>query len=96
MLVNISTSTEGRVRGVLSTFLTGGTGGLDWWETQSRNTIYRNVLKLFEMFCRYYNYTLSNNGKEEYHKDNYTTDYLTDVIRLTINFISFENSSISF
>ena len=48
------------------------------------------------MFCRYYNYTLSNNGKEEYHKDNYTTDYLTDVIRLTINYISFENSSISF
>lgn len=30
---------------------------------------------------RYYNYTLSNNGKEETHGDNYTVDYLTDVIR---------------
>ena len=30
---------------------------------------------------RYYNYTLSINGKKEEHGDNYTTDYLTDVIR---------------
>ena len=31
--------------------------------------------------CRYYNYTLSVNGKPEYHKDSYPRDYLTDVIR---------------
>jgi len=30
---------------------------------------------------RYYDYTLSNNGKKEKHGDNYTRDYLTDVIR---------------
>ena len=29
---------------------------------------------------RYYNYTLSINGKAEIHGDNYETDYLTDVI----------------
>ncbi|XP_061656938.1 glucosamine (N-acetyl)-6-sulfatase (Sanfilippo disease IIID), b isoform X1 [Syngnathoides biaculeatus] len=29
---------------------------------------------------RYYNYTLSTNGVEEKHGDNYTDDYLTDVI----------------
>jgi len=42
--------------------------GWDWWAGLVGNS-------------RYYNYTLSNNGKEEIHKDNYTTDYLTDVIR---------------
>ena len=31
--------------------------------------------------CGYYNYTLSVNGKPEYHKDSYPRDYLTDVIR---------------
>ena len=30
---------------------------------------------------RYYNYTLSVNGKAEVHKDSYPRDYLTDVIR---------------
>ena len=30
--------------------------------------------------CRYYNYTLSINGKAETHGDNYENDYLTDVI----------------
>merc|ERR1712013_168130 len=30
---------------------------------------------------RYYNYTLSLNGKPEVHKDSYPRDYLTDVIR---------------
>ncbi len=29
---------------------------------------------------RYYNYTLSINGKKEVHGDNYENDYLTDVI----------------
>ena len=28
----------------------------------------------------YYNYTLSNNGVAEVHHDNYTVDYLTDVL----------------
>jgi len=42
--------------------------GWDWWAGLVGNS-------------RYYNYTLSNNGKAEVHKDNYTTDYLTDVIR---------------
>jgi len=38
---------------------------------------------------RYYNYTLSSNGKPEHHKDNYTKDYLTDVIRRkAIQFLS--------
>ena len=59
----------------------GGTGGLGWWETQSKNERCKNARKMCELFYRYYNYTLSNNGKEEYHKNNYTTDYLTDVIR---------------
>lgn len=42
--------------------------GWDWWAGLVGNS-------------RYYNYTLSNNGKAEVHQDNYTTDYLTDVIR---------------
>lgn len=29
---------------------------------------------------RYYNYTLNNNGVMEYHGDNYTQDYLPDLI----------------
>ncbi|XP_061423362.1 N-acetylglucosamine-6-sulfatase [Lethenteron reissneri] len=29
---------------------------------------------------KYYNYTVSNNGKEEFHGQNYTMDYLTDLI----------------
>jgi len=50
--------------------------GWDWWAGLVGNS-------------KYYNYTLSNNGKEEYHKDNYTTDYLTDVIRRkSIQFLS--------
>ena len=37
---------------------------------------------------RYYNYTLSNNGVPEVHKDNYANDYLTDVVKnKTLNFI---------
>lgn len=42
--------------------------GWDWWAGLEGNS-------------RYYNYTLSNNGKKERHGDNYTQDYLTDVIR---------------
>lgn len=29
---------------------------------------------------KYYNYTLSVNGKEEKHADNYEKDYLTDLV----------------
>jgi len=50
--------------------------GWDWWAGLVGNS-------------RYYNYTISNNGKAEVHKDNYTTDYLTDVIRRkSIQFLS--------
>ncbi len=30
---------------------------------------------------RYYNYTMSNDGQPEKHKDNYTLDYLTDRLK---------------
>ena len=42
--------------------------GWDWWAGLVGNS-------------KYYNYTLSINGKAEHHGDNYTRDYLTDVIR---------------
>jgi len=51
--------------------------GWDWWAGLVGNS-------------RYYNYTLSINGKKEEHGDNYTTDYLTDVIRRkSIQFLSY-------
>ena len=38
---------------------------------------------------RYYNYILNINGRLERHGNNYTQDYLTDVIgRLALNFLS--------
>jgi len=50
----------------------GGVGhvppGWDWWLGLVGNS-------------KYYNYTLSMNGKAEVHKDSYPRDYLTDVIR---------------
>ena len=42
--------------------------GWDWWFGLVGNS-------------KYYNYTLSVNGKPEHHGDDYTTDYLTDVLR---------------
>ncbi|KAM4635001.1 glucosamine (N-acetyl)-6-sulfatase (Sanfilippo disease IIID), b [Polymixia lowei] len=37
---------------------------------------------------QYYNYTLSSNGKEEQHGDNYQKDYLTDlVLNRSLNFL---------
>ena len=42
--------------------------GWDWWLGLVGNS-------------KYYNYTLSVNGKPEHHGDNYTRDYLTDVLR---------------
>ena len=49
----------------------GGVGhvppGWDEWAAQVGN-------------AKYYNYTLSINGAEEEHGDDYATDYLTDVI----------------
>ena len=42
--------------------------GWDWWLGLVGNS-------------RYYNYTLSVNGKAKRHGDNYVQDYLTDVIR---------------
>ena len=42
--------------------------GWDWWLGLVGNS-------------RYYNYTLSVNGKAKSHGDNYVRDYLTDVIR---------------
>ncbi|KAH9508517.1 hypothetical protein Btru_055405 [Bulinus truncatus] len=45
----------------------------------------------------YYNYTLSVQGKEEKHGDNYQADYLTDVIhRKAIDFLSSASSRQSF
>jgi len=50
--------------------------GWDWWAGLVGNS-------------RYYEYTLSINGKAEEHGSNYTTDYLTDVIRRkSIQFLS--------
>ena len=42
--------------------------GWDWWIGLVGNS-------------RYYNYTLSINGKAKHHGDHFATDYLTDVIR---------------
>ena len=42
--------------------------GWDWWVGLVGNS-------------KYYNYTLSINGKAEHHGDNYRRDYLTDVLR---------------
>ena len=42
--------------------------GWDWWLGLVGNS-------------KYYNYTLSVNGKPRHHGDNYARDYLTDVIR---------------
>ena len=42
--------------------------GWDWWFGLVGNS-------------KYYNYTLSVDGKPEHHGDNYSTDYLTDVLR---------------
>lgn len=42
--------------------------GWDWWLGLVGNS-------------KYYNYTLSVNGKPKHHGDSYTKDYLTDVIR---------------
>ena len=62
---------------------TGGVGhvppGWDEWAAQVGN-------------AKYYNYTLSINGEEEEHGDDYATDYLTDVIgRKAADFLSNRN-----
>ncbi|KAI5624415.1 glucosamine (N-acetyl)-6-sulfatase b precursor [Silurus asotus] len=58
---------------------TGGVGhvppGWDQWHALVGNS-------------KYYNYTLSNNGKSEVHKDDYEKDYLTDLIlNRSLNFL---------
>jgi len=66
----------------------GGVGhipqGWDWWAGLVGNS-------------KYYNYTLSINGKRRHHGDNYTLDYLTDVIRdRAVEFLDKQNSETPF
>ena len=67
----------------------GGVGhvpkGWNWWAGLVGNSRYwplhpRHGSSIF-LLARYYNYTLSINGKVEKHGDTYSRDYLTDVIR---------------
>ena len=52
------------------------------------------IQSLLFPFSKYYNYSVSNQGIEEKHKDNYTLDYFTDVVKTeAVKFIETSSDS---
>lgn len=69
------------------TFRQAGTSGTHWWDLKHTKAAFarRSEVTVFALWSqvgnsKYYNYSLSVNGKEEKHGDSYEADYLTDLI----------------
>lgn len=69
------------------TFRLAGTTGTHWWALKHTKGAFAggSGVTLFSVRSQvgnsqYYNYSLSVNGDEEKHGDNYGDDYLTDLI----------------
>uniref|UniRef100_A0A8C5QK80 N-acetylglucosamine-6-sulfatase n=1 Tax=Leptobrachium leishanense TaxID=445787 RepID=A0A8C5QK80_9ANUR len=47
-----------------------------------------------EKNAKYYNYTLSNNGRAQHHGENYSLDYLTDVLsNVSLDFLNYKSNN---